>query len=241
MPNEEKQFLEEIVGKEKVDVLEAPIVEEKPKEADPEDPESAPEEVKNRRHRRLESKLNAEREANIALNARLQAIAEAKGVTQSDYLKGVEKIYGTDSPEALAATELLKGAFQAVKEEAKNEALASYREERQQEAQAVRQEEEKLDSMIDELEDSYNVSFTPEMERTFFKTLQKVSPKDDEGNIIAYADHHAVWEDFQAKLKKPESKAKELSARSMTQSGQSGTSPLQASTEERALREMGIL
>lgn len=241
--DEQKKFLEDLKTSDgQADVLETPIEPETPNEEPKVEPEEVPAEIKNRRHRRLEEKLQAEREANIALNERLKAIAEAKSTsTEGDYLKAVEKIYGTDSPEAIAATEILKGALKAVEESAYTKAISTVREEKVREQEEVKRNEERLETMVDQIEDEFNVSFTPEMEKTFFRALQKVSPKDEEGNIVAYADHFAVWEDLQSKLKKPENKAKELASRSMVQSGQTITTNLEDKTTERALKDLGII
>lgn len=248
MPKEQQQFLEEV--EQKVDVLEAPLTEEKPGE-DPkapeggeDDPEKAAPEVKNRRHRRLEERLQAEREANIQLTERLKNVAEAKNTSeQADYLKSVEKIYGTDSPEAVAATEILKKVLTDVRDDAETRAYNRVQEERRLEAEAVKKEEKALDSMVDELEDEFNISFTPEMEKSFFKALEKVSPKNEQGDIVAYADHFAVWEDLQSRIgKKTEAnKAKTLAARSMTSSAASPSSKLKDEATENFLKQEGII
>ena len=241
---EQQQFIDELTGTDKADVLETPLEGAPTDEVDEtEDPETVEPEVKNRRHRRLEQKLQAEREANIALNARLQVIAEAKTTSaDSDYLKNVEKIYGTDSPEAIAATDLLKTALLAVEEKATEKALSRFQEERANEQREVAKEEEKLDSFVDDIEEQYGVSFTPELETYFFKALAKVSPKDEDGNVTEYADHHAVWESIQERIsKKPDSQAKTLSARSLTTSGSSVDSTLLQDSAAKYLKEEGII
>jgi hypothetical protein len=218
-------------------------------EVDADDPEKQPESVKDRRHRRLEEKLRAERESNIQLQARLEAIAEAKKAIEPgspEYLKAVERLYGTDSPEALAATELLKNTLLSIKEDAKREALEEIREERRREQEQLKKEETALDSMLEDIEDEYGTDLTSARSEAtrkgFFKLLEKMSPKDEDGNIIAYADHHAVWEAYQAKVsKKPESRAKDLAARTTVQSGASAESTLQDDATVRFLRENNLI
>lgn len=243
--NEQQQFLEEVAGKQPVDVLEAPITPEPPKAEPPQepaDPAAEPDGLKNRRHRRLEAKNDLLRSEIIQINERLKLVSEAKGTTtQADYLKQVERIYGTDSPEALAATELFKNVLVEAVKDAKNQALDGYRQERQREIAEQRKEEETLDSMIDDLEDEYTVSFTPEMEKAFFKALQKVSPKDADGNVTAYADHRAVWEDLQTKIKKTVNPAKELANRSLTASGAAPTVKLADDATVSFLKDEGII
>lgn len=237
--SEAEQFIEET----QQDILDQPINPEK-EETKLEDVEEVedPSIVANRRHRRLEAKLQQEREANIALAERLKVIAETKGATaESDSLKKVERIYGTDTPEAAAATELLKEALLDLKREAKEETFNAWREEQRQEAAKLREEEARLDSMVEELEDEYGVTLTPDMQKSFFKQLEKVSPKDEDGNVIAYADHRSVWEDIQERVSKRNNRAKEISTRSMVQGSGASDSKLQADSAERALKEMGII
>lgn len=239
MPNEQDQFLNDV---EPVDILDQPLNPEEPKVEDI-DPEEAPEEIKNRRHRKLEAKLQAEREANIALSARLEAVTESQKVRTegAEYLKSVERIYGTDSPEANEATQLLKDAFLKVKEEATQEALSIFKEEQRREQEAVKQEEARLDSMIEDIEDELGISISQEKQKGFFKMLEKLSPKDADGRILNYADPLATWEMYQARTEKKTNPAKELSSRSMVQSSSSTQSNLADDVSLRFLKENGII
>lgn len=201
--------------------------------------------LRNRRERRLSAKLEAERMAGIQLAARLEAITEAKKATDgesAEYLKAVERIYGTDTPESTTATELLKAALKGVKEEAKREALEAYQEERQKEEAAVRREEQELDTMVEEIEDEYNTELNDATKKGFFSLLEKMSPKDTSGNIIAYADPHAVWEMYQANTKKgTDNRAKALASQSLTRSGASQDSKLPDDAAVRFLKDNGII
>jgi hypothetical protein len=246
--NEQEQFLKDLERNEDEDpfaALNTPEEEEKTEEED--EPENQPEEIKNRRHRRLEEKLQAEREANIALNARVEALAEATRSKESpDFLSRIERIYGTDSPEAVAATELLKQSFLDVKEEAKRELREELRQEQLQRQAEEKKEAAVLDSMLEELEDEHGIDLTsPKSEATrkgFFRLLEKMSPKDSTGTVIAYADHHAVWEEYRSKVaKKPDTRAKDLASRTMVQSGASKESNLQDDATLRFLKDNGLI
>jgi hypothetical protein len=100
--------------------------------------------------------------------------------------------------------------------------------------------------MVEEIEDEFDVDLTSkesEKARTdFYKLLAKMSPKDRDGNIIGYADHFAVWEEYQERLKRtPDSTARNLSARSMTQGSGAAKSDLTTDVTERFLRDQGII
>lgn len=245
--SEIEKFFKDTEQKDEKDIFDIPLDTKVDEKKIDENPELAEESVKDRRHKRLEAKLQLERESNIALSARLQAIAEAKESQEvpAEYLKSVERIYGTDSPEALAATELLKNALRGVKEEATNEALTKFRAEQKASSEAINKETKELDSMLDELEDDYNVDLTSDkaepLRKAFFKTLERLSPKDAEGNVTHYADHRAVWEEMQTKInKRTETRAKDLSSRSMVNSNATD-SKVQDDAALRFLKENGIV
>lgn len=219
-----------------------------------EQPEEEPEDddflkPRNRREGRLEARLKAERESSIELAARYKAELEANTTrteTRADYLTAVERIYGTETPEAREATEILKTAFQEATANAKREAMEAYEERISQADTAVREAEATLDTMVEDIEDEFDVDFsTPRGEKAkadFYMLLERMSPKDRDGNILYYADHISVWEEYEERLKRAEDPtAKQLSSRSMSQGSTSGDSSLTTDVNERYLREQGII
>lgn len=245
--NEQEKFLESV---EEASIVDQPItqddavptaIEEQKGEDDDTDLK-----LRNRREKRLAEKLQAERESNIALNARLQAIAESKQSREEgdtrNYLKAVERIYGSASPEATEATELLKDALKGLEEQAVARAVEKLREEQQQSSAALREDEQRLDSFVEEIEDEFNLTLTEDQQKGFFKMMERASPKDANGNIIEYADPLFVWERYQEKLQRPtNTQAKNLSSRSMTQGSVGDNSKVVADAELKFLRENGII
>ncbi len=224
MSTEQDQFLKDLVTDNRVDVFEQPLTPDPEKEQDTvvEDKEVLPE-PKNRHERRLEKALQEEREAARFLAGKIEARSEAQRVVteESDYLKAIERIYGNDTPEAQLATDLLKKAIVGARDDAKTQAIAELREERQREAQETQDAEQELDTFIEDIEDTYNVTLTEAQQKSYFTLLGRMSPKDSNGNVKEYADPHAVWEVFEDRLNKrgTDNRAKDLSARSMVQSG----------------------
>lgn len=243
---EEKNFLDEFNQKQEDPFShfnEDPTPETAPEELVEEGTPSDPE-PKNRRERRLMEKLQSEREAGIALAAKLDAITQSQSTRteQAQFLDVAERIYGTQTPELREATELLKSALMGVKDEARKEALAEWQNLRQSEQQAVSSAEKRIDQMIESIEDERNIDLSESPHRTgFLKLLEKMSPKDSNGNIIEYADHYAVWDVYQSQIKKPVNQAKEVVARTMTQGTASGNATLNNDVHERWLRENGII
>lgn len=268
--SEQEQFLEDLEPKDKKenklhDLFESPLQSEsgdgknvvQPEKGDEEEDPANPKSRDNREARRAKKALQDERQASalVARNLadaterleRITGAQKAAGESNVDYLKSIERIFGTDSPEAVAATELLRQAFQGVEESAYKRSLETIRAEQREAQEAVSREESNLDSMVEEIEDEYDVDLSSskgaELRKAFFKRLERLSPKDADGNILHFADHRAVWEDLQTQIQKrtDNNRAKDLSARSMVNSNSSGDSKLKQTAEEKLLKEYGIL
>ncbi len=262
--NEQQQFLEGLTDDQnkKIDILDQPIgasgaspakddaigaigVSGATGSADDDDDDEDGIKPKNRRERRLVKKLQEERESSIFMAGKMAAVTDAKqAVTEeSDYLKAIESLYGTSTPEAILATDLLKKAIIGAREDAKRDAIEEIRAERMRERQEAVAANQELDSIIEDLEDIHGVTLNEAHQKSYFQLLYKMSPKDRDGEVIGYADPNAVWEIFQEKIQKrgPDNRAKNLSARSMVQSGASKESTLTDDSQARFLRENGII
>lgn len=198
--------------------------------------EEEPNLIKNRHIRRMEAKLQSERENSIKLAARLEALSETQKFN-GDADEAISRIYGTDTPEGREATRLLQKAM----DDRDERILSKLREERSQEQEAARKEETRLDSFIEEIEDDNNVTISKQDQKNFFQLLEKLSPKDRQGNITEYADHHAVWEEYQSRKKPDNAQAKAVASRSMTQSSGSPKETVAQSANERWLMENGLI
>lgn len=245
MPQDQTQseFLAELDKKNEQNPLEQSLTPET--ETVPEVKEESEEEKFNRQERRLRDKLQAERESSIALAVRLEALTEAQKLSRehspSSYEEKASRIYGNQTPEAAAATDLLLASLKEAKEEAKNEAIAAIREEQKAAAEAVKKEEQTLESMVEDIEDDSRITLDGPTRKAFFSLLEKLSPKDAEGNVLQYADHKAVWEELQARKQPQNTRAKDLASRSMVKTGASPATSVESDATERWLKEQGIL
>lgn len=247
--SETTKFLEDIKSDEtKIDVFEEPFV-----PVDVDGGIAKENEQDNREARRAKKALREERAASaqVAKNLadateRLTRIDEVRKVSEnpSEALKAIEKIYGNATPETAAATELLKSAFAGMKQEARDEALAVFREEKVKQEKEVESEVQNIQTMLEDLEDEYDIDLTSTQAETtrkgFLATLEKLSPKDRDGEIIAFADPHAAWEVYNNRPRRTENRAKDIADRSMSQSV-SSESKTRENSDLRWLRENGII
>lgn len=244
--SEQTDFLKDLDIDNKENVLDRPLTNEVAVPEKEETAEETEQRAKNRRERRLLEKNQQLREEAIALNARLETIVESKhlreGSEEADYLKRIEKIYGNATPEAIEATNLLKEALQGVLKTAKAESREEIVAERESESLAVQKEEQNLDDILDEVEDEHGIDMSSEADRKGFLTLlEKLSPKDRDGNIVEYADPDATAELYLSRKEKPNVRAKELASRSMTRSGASQPSKIEEDAQVKFLKEHGII
>lgn len=205
--------------------------------------EEADSKITNRFKRRAAEKNQLLREENIALNARLAAFSEVeKFKKESPDLDLHRVLYGTQAPtdETKDVAQRLQSILENYGEKAQERAVEAIRKEQAEEAKKVKEEEQSLDSMIENIEEDHNVALTKEQKQGFFKYMEKMSPKDDDGNVVAYADPDSVWEEYSSKFKKPVNPAKDLASRGMVQSGASAEHKSVDEATENALRELGI-
>lgn len=234
---EETSFLDDVLveEKEKPNPLDEPIVPVKPAKAEEDDKDEDEDEDEaddataikprdNREARRAKEQLRKEREDNAFMAGRLEAMGEAARTASSseaaDYLKQVERIYGTNTPEAAEATRLLQEALKGVHESAVEKAYERFNEDKKREATELKEARERLSGMVEDVEDEFNITMTPALQTSFFNLLQRMSPKDASGQIIEYADPFAVFESLQTRIqtRKTDTKAKDIASRSMAQS-----------------------
>lgn len=245
--NEHEAFLKSLEEKEGESVIDTALVPAKEEKEVLDDPELQDESVKNRRHRRLEAKLLAEREEKIAYKARLEALAEAQKFrtdATSDTEETLARIFGTNTPEAQEATKLFKKALDNEREKAVQTALEKFKAEQSKSQEEAKSKAGAVDTILEQIEDEHNVDLTSEKaadtRKGYIKLLEKLSPKDSQGNVIAYADPEAVWEEYQLRSKKSDTTRRELASRSMVRSG-ANAEVVEQDAHAKFLREHGII
>lgn len=222
-----------------------PIVSEKKEEdVDPEDVEDS---IKNRRHRRLEQRLQSEREANIALNERLATLSEVAKVSKESEGKidpRLLRAFGTNDAGKEAA-QIFQEMIEETRTQARKEALADLEtntvQSRQEEQAETKKYETLIENEIEAIEDTYKVILTDasgnvnEKGNEFLGLIEALSAKDEDGTITSYPDFNSAYEIFaknQQSTQPDNNRARQVASRSMTRSGSSGTTPKKQNTED---------
>ncbi len=216
------------------------------------DPEKVPESIKNRQHKRLEQRLQAERESNIELAARLKVYEEFKQnvVKEMPIDSRLVKIFGNDTPEKVELAKHFTEILEEYKGSARTEAIKSLKEEmaneRDEEDREVSSYESKIESGLEAIEDSFGVDITSDeatkTRKEFLDFVTKIAPKDEDGSPIELPDLVGAYEIYQSASKAPKNtRREEIASRSMQQSGQSIDQKAQVSDEEKWLVANGIV
>lgn len=205
-----------------------------------------PEDLKNRHIRRLEAKLQAEREANIASGARIEALSEAQKLRQetsaAPWEEKARRIYGNAAPENAAASDLLVDAIKEATQNARREAIEEVRRETQTRSAEEQREASTVSGYIEQIEDQFGVDFTStqaaqERQREFKNLWFELSPKDSNGDVKEYADPFAVYKIFN---KGQSNQAQDYAARGMQRS-QAVPEAVQDDATTKYLRDNGII
>lgn len=141
------------------------------------------------------------------------------------------KLVGNDTGEKVQVLKDLSNYFGTLKGEARKEAIEEFQQKLQDEAKQAAEADQKavseLYSGFEAIEEEHNVdltSNTAQAQRTqeaFKEYLRKISPKDANGEVTAFADIPAAWETFSQQNKpRSASRAKELASRGLTRSSE---------------------
>lgn len=130
-------------------------------------------------------------------------------------------VIGNDTPEKRRAVQALRDRLD---EGARK--ITEWENQQREAELADEQAEKELEDGFSSIEEQFEFTFTKEKKRQFAEFLEKVAPKDGNGEIIAYPDFLATYETFDklSKVSQPANRAKELASRSMARSAETGSS-----------------
>lgn len=164
---------------------------------------------------------------------------------QDEILASLTEIVGNDTPQKVAAVNRLRKALASEKQQSVDEAIQKLQTISQQEQEAesrVEQEaEEELDQGFESIQDQFGVDlYAPANKKTkddFIDFVIRVAPKDKNGEVVEYPDFQETYKLFKD-TRKTNSRAKELSNRSMTRSNEASSVPATGDKSWKAVDKM---
>lgn len=212
------------------------------KEETPEEKPEETEEVKGEEkplpfHKDPKVQRYVEKQISKALEGKSEThkfIQEVKGEEPTELMDALIGLIGNDTPEKQRALKAFEKRFGDVEVKASERAVRELQAEAQRKAEEDRKAQRELDDAFEEIEDAYSVDLTsnaPGARKTrsdFVEYVRKIAPKNEDGEVTAFPDLNAAFEEFQERAKRlapNNTKAKELAARSMSRSSEAATQP----------------
>lgn len=151
-----------------------------------------------------------------------------------DVIAAFTGIIGNDTPEKIEALKALEKTLNGADERASQKAIERFKEQtelmQRAQSEAEKKAQDELENYFDEIEETYDVDLSSNapsakaMRSQFIDYIRKIAPKDEQGEVAAFPDLVAAFEEFQEKGKRAPTRAKELANRGMARSGDTDTS-----------------
>lgn len=141
-----------------------------------------------------------------------------------EVITSFEGIIGNDTPEKINALNSLRKALTTMDDRSVRRAEEKIEEIRSREQKADKEAEQELETAFETIEETFDVDLTSskatKVRQEFVTFVEKIAPKDRQGNIVDYPDMTSAWETFSEIKKSTQlpSRAKELANRSMARS-----------------------
>lgn len=139
-----------------------------------------------------------------------------------------DRLIGNDTPEKVSMIKEAKARDERRLQEAEERAFNRLSAKEQEEVQADKEAEEELSSAFDSIEETYDVDISsnnPQAKKTrqeFISFVEKIAPKDRDGEIVDYPDMLSAfetWSEMKKSTAQP-SRAKELANRGLSRSAE---------------------
>ena len=143
------------------------------------------------------------------------------------------RLIGNDTPEKLAMIKESMSRDERLLELAEQRAFERLSAKEQESLMAERQAEEELESAFDSIEDTFGVDISSsnplarKARNEFISYVEKIAPKDRNGDIREYPDMLSAWETFSELRQRQPSRSKELASRSMGRQSEASQQPTQ--------------
>lgn len=158
---------------------------------------------------------------------------EFRSETEDEGTDILTRIIGNDTPEKQSAVKDFRKYLGSLEEKAAQKALGEFQANAEAQIEEDRKAQRELDDSFEEIEETYSVDLTSnapaarKARSEFVDYIRKIAPKNEDGEVIAYPDLNAAFEEFKERSKRAPSniKAKELAARGMSRSTDASQAP----------------
>ena len=173
-----------------------------------------------------------------------QRFKEEIGDKEDEITSVLTRIIGNDTPEKLSAINDFKKVLLAREDKGAEKALKYFQEQQEQEEQVYKEAENEVEQGFENIEEQFGIDLdSPQSSKTrndFIDFVQRISPKDSEGNIVEYPDFVETFSVFQDINKKTvsNSRNKELASKSISRSTDASNAPVSGDKSWKAVEKL---
>ena len=145
-----------------------------------------------------------------------------------DVIDSFTTVIGNDTPEKVSALNALKRSLNSLDERASQKAIEQLEAIRNEEVEADIEAEDELENAFDNIEETFDVDITSNnaiarrTRQEFVSFVEKIAPKDRNGDIVDYPDMVQAFETFSEIKRSTQqpNRAKDLASRGMRNSAE---------------------
>ena len=170
---------------------------------------------------------------------------EEIGDKEDEITDVLTRIIGNDTPEKLSAIKDFKKVIMDREDRGAEKALQAIQAERQEEQEVYKDAENEVEQGFENIEETFGIDLdapqSSKMRNNFIDFVQKISPKDREGNIVEYADFTESFGLFQEMNKKAmpsNSRNKELASKSISRGSDASNAPVSGDRSWKAVEKL---
>lgn len=186
-----------------------------------------------------------EKEIEERIKSSMTAEPKEKYEEEDDFFT---RLIGDDTPEKVALVKEYKAREARILDQAEERAFNRLTKEQKAQIESEKQDIAELENAFETIEENYGVdisSNTTSAKKTrqeFVSFVERIAPKDKNGEISEYPDMASAWETFQdiQKSKQTPSRAKELASRSMARSNEVSSVPTERINWDSVDKALGL-
>ena len=154
------------------------------------------------------------------------------------------RIIGNDTPEKLSAIKDFKKVLLEREDKGAEKALNYFQEQQAKEQEVYKEAENEVEQGFESIEETFGIDLdapnATKVRNDFIDFVQRISPKDRDGNIVEYADFTESFSLFQEMNKKPSSNSrnKELASRGVSRGADASNAPVSGDKSWKAVEKL---
>ena len=150
------------------------------------------------------------------------------------------RLIGNDTPEKVAMIREAQARDERMLEQAEERAFNRLSRHEQEAIAEEREAEDELGNALESIEENFDVNLTSnqKLRSEFLTFVERIAPKDKDGDITEFPDMNSAWETFNERRAPQNSRAKQLASQGLSRSSETTSTPQRRPTFDMDVEEM---